>query len=423
MSMVVVPSLDLLILSHLFMTTIDRTYERMRVNVAILSCSQAALFVANSILISTAALIGVALAPEPVYATVPIAMLFLFGMGGAMPASLLMKKIGRRAGFQIGLLFHILGALLSGYAIVVHSFMLFGFGIALLGVGNAIGAFYRFAAADVANESYRSRAISYVLAGSVVAAFIGPNLANLTKTSVSDALFAGSYWALAIVYGISLILISFLKVPTIDVQAEKKKGRKLREIARQPQFILAVVAATIGYGVMNLLMTSTPLAMEASGLSFTLTSQVIQWHIFAMFAPSFFTGHLIKKYGEFNIILAGLLALLGSALFTFAFGLTFFSFVTTLVLLGIGWNFTFLGGTTLLTTTYTHSEKAIVQGFNDVFVFSIVTLTALMSGVLHHLWGWFVLAAVTVIPIVVVTVFTFWTRKRIAPVEVEVAPS
>lgn len=390
----------------------------MRVNVGILSCCQATLFVANSILIATAALIGVVLAPDPLYATVPVAMLFLFGMGGAMPASLLMKKVGRRAGFQIGSIFHIFGALLSGFAITEQSFLLFGFGIAMIGVGNAFGAFYRFAAADVADVSYRSRAISYVLAGSVVAAFIGPNLANLTKNAVPDALFAGSYWALAIVYSIALILITFLKVPEVDKQAEKKKGRPLREIAKQPRFLLAVIAATVGYGVMNLLMTSTPLAMEANGMSFMHTSQVIQWHIFAMFAPSFFTGHLVNKFGELNIILAGLLALLASVFFTFLFGLSFFSFIAALVLLGIGWNFTFLGGTTLLTTTYKPSEKAFVQGFNDLFVFSIVTLTALMSGILHHLWGWFVVAAGASIPIFVVAVFALWTQRRQKSVQV-----
>ena len=400
------------------MTNSDRTYERMRVNVGILSCCQATLFVANSVLIATAALIGVVLAPEPIYATVPVAMLFLFGMGGAMPASLLMKKVGRRAGFQLGSLFHIFGASVSGFAIVEQSFLLFGFGIAMIGIGNAFAAFYRFAAADVADISYRSRAISYVLAGSVVAAFIGPNLANFTKNAVPGALFAGSYWSIAVIYGIALILITFLKVPEVDAEAEKKKGRPLREIAKQPQFLLAVVAATVGYGVMNLLMTSTPLAMEASGMSFMHTSQVIQWHIFAMFAPSFFTGHLVRKFGELNIILAGLFALFTSVLITFVFGLSFFTFIATLVLLGVGWNFTFLGGTMLLTTTYEPSEKAIVQGFNDLFVFSIVTLTALMSGILHHLWGWFVLAGGASIPIFTVVAFTLWIRSRQAAVQV-----
>ena len=202
-------------------------------------------------------------------------------------------------------------ALLSGYAIVLQSFLFFCMGIALIGIGNAFGGFYRFAAADVAEESYRSRAISYVLAGSVVAAFIGPNMAIFTKETISGALFAGSYVSLAVIYFGALILISFLKVPPGNVEAEKKKGRPLRVIAAQPLFILALCSATVAYGVMNLLMTSTPLAMEARGMGFGQTAQVIQWHIFAMFAPSFFTGHLVRKFGDVNIIFTGLMALLG----------------------------------------------------------------------------------------------------------------
>ena len=173
------------------------TIRRMQLNVSILSICQASMFTANSVMIASAALVGMVLAPEPVYATVPISMVFLFGMGFALPASMIMKYIGRRLGFMIGLLFGIFGALLSGYAIVLQSFLLFCMGIALIGIGNAFGSFYRFAAADVADESYRSRAISYVLAGSVVAAFIGPNMANFTKETISGSLFAGSYVSLA----------------------------------------------------------------------------------------------------------------------------------------------------------------------------------------------------------------------------------
>ena len=384
----------------------------MRLNVTILSICQACMFTANSTLIASAALVGVALAPQPLYGTVPIAMLFLFGMGFAMPASLLMKRIGRRSGFIIGLLFGIAGAFVSGYAIISESFYIFCVGVGLIGIGNAFGAFYRFAAADVSTESYRSRAISYVLAGSVVAAFIGPNMTNLTKDMFTGALFAGSYMALSIIYVLSLILVSFLKVPADDTESKKSKGRPLREIAKQPVFLLAVLSATVGYGVMNLLMTSTPLAMEVRGISFGHTAQVIQWHIFAMFAPSFFTGHLVKKFGDLNIIFAGLIALAASVGVVYVFGDTFLVFCASLMLLGVGWNFTFLGGTTLLTTTYEPSEKAIVQGFNDFFVFSTVTLTALLSGVLHHLWGWLTLSSGALVPIALVAMFVIWVQRK-----------
>lgn len=394
------------------MNDTEQVMPRMRLNVVILSLCQACMFTANSTLIASAALIGVMLAPHPLMGTVPVAMLFLFGMGFAMPASLLMKRVGRRNGFMIGLLFGIAGAIVSGFAIISHSFWIFSAGIALIGVANAFGAFYRFAAADVSTESYRSRAISYVLAGSVVAAFIGPNMTNLTKDAFSDALFAGSYMVLAAVYLLSFTLVSFLKVPVTDAEAQKVEGRPLREIAAQPVFILAVVSATVGYGVMNLLMTSTPLAMEVRGIGFGYTAQVIQWHIFAMFAPSFFTGHLVRRFGDLNIIFAGLVALVASVGIVYIVGDSFIGFCISLVLLGIGWNFTFLGGTTLLTKTYRPSEKAIVQGFNDLCVFSTVTLTALMSGVLHHLWGWFALSSGAVVPIVVVAIFVIWVQKK-----------
>lgn len=387
------------------------TMPRMRLNVLILSLCQACMYTANAVLIASAALVGMALAPSPLFATVPVAMVFLFGMGCALPASLLMKRIGRRSGFQIGLLFAISGANLCGYAVLNASFILFCVGIALIGVGNSFGGFYRFAAADVSTESYRSRAISYVLAGSVAAAFIGPNLVNLTKNSLAGAIFSGSYFTLGAVYVLSLILISFLRVPQLDTKDDHKKGRSLREIAKQPEFMLAVASATVGYGVMNLLMTSTPLAMDAREMSFHQTALVIQWHIFAMFAPSFFTGHLVLKFGDLRVIGAGLIALFLSISVPYVVGDSFFSFCLSLVLLGLGWNFTFLGGTTLLTKVYEPSEKAMVQGVNDLCVFSIVTVTAIMSGVLHHIWGWYVLNAGAAIPVFFVTLMVFWVRR------------
>ena len=394
------------------MTEDGANFRRMRLNVLLLSVCQAILYTANSVLIVSAALVGMALASAPIYATVPVAMVFLVGMGCSLPASLLMKRIGRRAGFQIGLVMGITGASLCGFSIVLESFLLFCTGIACIGINNAFGGFYRFAAADVADETYRSRAISYVLAGSVVAAFIGPNMANFTKEVVSGAYFAGTYWGVAVFYVISICLISFLKVPPPSVEEQEKKGRPLRVIASQPKFLIAVVSATVGYGVMNLLMTSTPLAMEVRGMHFGQTAQVIQWHIVAMFAPSFFTGHLVRKFGDLNIILAGVVFLLASVIVSFLFGASFLVFCTALILLGIGWNFTFLGGTTLLTTTYEPSEKAKVQGFNDLCIFSVVSITALLSGILHHYWGWFVLGAGATAPVLLVAAFVIWHRKN-----------
>lgn len=382
----------------------------MRRNVSLLAACQAFMFAANSVLIASAALVGAALADDIVYATVPVAVMFVFGMGFAMPASLLMKRIGRRAGFQVGSLAGIVGALTCAYAIQAHSFTLFCVGVGFIGMHNAFGSFYRFAAADVSSESYRSRAVSYVLAGSVIAAFVGPNMANLTKHLWADAVFSGSYLALSACYVGSLFLISFLQVPREDADEIRTPGRPLKEIAAQPLFVLALLSATVGYGVMNLLMTSTPLAMHARGMDFSQTAQVIQWHIVAMFLPSFFTGHLIARFGDLNVILAGCAALISSICVALFLGDSHVDFLMTLALLGIGWNFTFLGGTTLLTKTYRPSEKAKSQGFNDLCVFSVVSLTALLSGVLHHLSGWFILCAGAAIPVILVGASVLWLR-------------
>lgn len=394
------------------MTAQSNPYHRMTANVCLLSTCGAVMFTVNAILIASAALVGASLAPQPVYATVPVFLLFVLNMGFAMPASLLMKWIGRRAGFQIGAAIGCLGGVISAYAISMQSFALFCLGVAMIGVHNSFGTFYRFAAADVSSEEFRSRAISYVLAGSVLAAFLGPNIANFTKSMVAGELFAGSYWAVSFLFFLEFLLVSFLKVPDLNREEEKKAGRPLREIVLRPLFLVALGSATVGYGVMNLLMTSTPLAMHELGLGFGKTAQVIQWHIVAMFAPSFFTGHLIKRFGEMNIITWGLVALVASIVASFILGGTFISFVASLVLLGLGWNFTFIGGTTLVTSTYKPSEKAKVQGFNDTFMFSIVSFTALMSGVLHHLWGWYVLCAGTLVPIFIISGFILWFRTQ-----------
>ena len=387
----------------------------MRINIGLLAACQALMFTANSVLIATAALVGIMLLDDPTYATVPVAIVFVFGMGCAMPASLLMKKIGRRAGFQIGSIFGIAGSILCGMAIIQHNIYIFCVGIGCLGIHNAFGNFYRFAAVDVATDDYKSRAISFVLAGSVISAFAGPNLANLTREVVGTAIFAGSYFALAVCYLVALCIISFLQVPDARESQTHEVGRRLFTIAKQPTFIISVFSATVGYGVMNLLMTSTPLAMDKNGLSFGHTAQVIQWHIAAMFAPSFVTGHLLKKFGDVAIMLTGVIAFIVSIVVATTLESTFITFCMSLIFLGIGWNFTFLGGTTLLTTSYRQSEKAKAQGFNDLCVFSVVSITALSSGILHHTLGWQVLCIGALIPVIVLGVAIIWYRIRSIP--------
>ena len=366
---------------------------------------------ANSSILVTSTLAGLALAPSKGWATLPLGIQFLATTACTFPASLLMKHIGRKAGFVIGLLLAIVGALIATSAIVVQSFAGFCVGAALIGAFNGFGQYYRFAAADVASENFRSRAISYVLAGGVIAAFLGPNLALWTRSSIDAAMFAGSYLSLVGLYLGSLVAVIFMHIPRPTLAESHGRGRSLRQIVRQPGFVVAVLGGMIGYGVMNLLMTATPLAMQGHGHGFADTSFVIQWHILGMFLPSFFTGHLIRYFGVLKIMLAG------GVLLIFCVGVNLLGssvshFWSALLVLGVGWNFLFIGATNLLTKSYQPIEKAKTQGLNDLLVFGTVGITALSSGFLHHELGW-KNVNLSVIPwIVLVFLVTLWLRHR-----------
>lgn len=379
----------------------------MKRNVFILAICQALLVTTSSLLIASSALVGQQLA-NPALATVPLGMQFLGMMSSTFPASLLMKHIGRRLGFMCGAVIGIGGGALATYAIFEHSFINFSLGCLMLGVFNGFGQFYRFAAADVATRDYRSRAISLVLAGGVVAAFAGPNLANLLRDTLTVE-FAGSYAAVIIIHGLALLLLTTLNIPPPSEEERTGKGRSLLAIASQPVYIVAVISAMIGYGVMNLVMAATPLAMDYYEHSFSSTAFVIQWHILGMFVPSFFTGHLIKRFGVLNIMSIGGVTLIGCVISSFS-GVGFWHFWTGLVLLGIGWNFLFIGATNLLTETYQPAEKAKAQALNDFLVFGTVTVTAFSSGTLQHYFGWQMVNAGIIPLIVLVLAATTWLR-------------
>jgi MFS family permease len=359
----------------------------MKHNVLLLSSCQALMMSANSLLIASAALVGVTLADDPAMATLPIALLFVGVLSCTFPASMLMKIIGRRGGFLFGLLFGAAGAAIAATAIYKGSFAGFCLGTLSIGVFNGFGQYYRFAAADVAAPGYRSRAIAYVMAGGVVAAFVGPNLARVTRGMLPSAEFAASFAALVALYALSMLALAFARIPPTTVEERSGTARPLPAIGRQPKFLVAVVGATIAYGVMNLMMTATPLAMAHHGHEFGDTAFVIQWHVFGMFAPSFATGHLIRRFGIANIMLTGS-ALIATSIGANLLGAAVPHFWSALVFLGVGWNFLFLGATTLLTETYAPAEKAKTQGLNDLLVFTTVAVTALSSGYLHHQFGW-----------------------------------
>ena len=356
-------------------------------NVALLSACQGLLLTNNSILIATHALAGYALAADKALATLPLTAYIVGAALTTMPASLLMRRLGRRAGFTLGAAFGIAGALICAWAAFAHYFWLLCGGAVVLGAYNATGQYYRFAAADSASVDFKSKAISLVLAGGIAGGILGPETSKISKDFFMQAAFAGSYLSLGVFCLLAIGLMALIDIPPLTVAERKESGRPLTAIARQPAFLVAVLSAVVGYGVMNLLMTATPLAMVARRHPFSDAAFVIQWHVIAMFAPSFVTGTLIKRYGVINVMLTGVALNLGCIAVALA-GLEVAHFWGAMVLVGVGWNFMFIGGTTLLTECHTPSERAKAQGANDLAIFLTMIATSLSSGLLFTLQGW-----------------------------------
>jgi len=364
-----------------------RRMLRMRHNVLLLSLCQALMMTGNSLIIATSALVGLALATDKSLATLPLALQFLATMLTTIPASQLMRLVGRRTGFLIGVTLGLIGAGLAAYAIHHKVFVLFGVATFFIGMFNGFAVFYRFAAVDTASEDFRARAISYVMAGGVIAAFLGPNLASISRELVISAEFVGSYLALMGVYVLSFIAVLFIDIPKLSAAERSTSGRPLAAIMRQPRFLVALTAGALGYGIMSLVMTATPLVMHQHAYTFGDTAFVIQWHVFGMFAPSFVTGSLIRRFGLSNVMLAGALATAACVAVNLS-GQGMWQIWSALVLLGIGWNFLFVGATTLLTETYQPAEKAKTQAINDFLVIATVTAAVLSAGSLQHHFGW-----------------------------------
>jgi MFS family permease len=368
----------------------------------ILSLCQALMMSGNALMVTVAALVGSMLAEDKSLATLPLALQFLATMLSTIPASLMMGRFGRKTGFLFATVMGMSGGALAVYAILYQDFWLFCLAALLLGIFNAFGGYYRFAAAEDVDEEHRSRAISYVLAGGIIAAFLGPNLANYGQNLILDARFAGSFVFIIVFYGLSMLLISFAKFDRTTVTHPSHAGRPLPVIARQPKTIVAIICAMLGYAVMSLIMTATPLAMDHQHHQFNDTAFVIQWHVLGMFAPSFFTGHIIRRIGVARVLW------LGAILATMTIGInllgsSFWHFMSALILLGISWNFLFIGGTTLLTETYTPEERAKTQAMNDFLVFTATFSASLSAGALLHLLGWW-WVNVAVIPLVLIII-------------------
>jgi len=384
-------------------------------NIPLLAFAQAMMMSNNSLMVTASALVGYGLADDKALATLPLASGFIAVMFTSIPAAWLMHHIGRKAGFLLAILIGVSGAALATWSILHQQFWGFVAASFLTGMHNGFGNYYRFAAADAVTTDLKGRAVSYILAGGVVAAIVGPNLANISRDWIGSAPFAASFAVVMGLYLCSGIALSLLRLPA---QAEdhvdlSEPVRPLREIARQPAYQTALICGALGYGVMSLVMTATPLAMSHHAHGMGDTSFVIQWHVLAMFAPSFFTGRLIEAWGMQRVMLMG--AVFGILCVTINLaGTSLWHFWMALVLLGLGWNFLFIGATTLLTSCYRPAEKARVQASNDFTVFTVVTLSSLSAGALQHQFGW-QMVNIGVLPLLAVILIALIRFRRHQP--------
>ncbi len=366
----------------------DEAGDRLaRRNALVLAVTQAFAGANNAVIISAGSIVGATIAPDKGLATLPITFMVLGMWLGTLPVGALAKTYGRRFALQSGTVFGTLAGLIACTAILQGSFVLFLVGAFCGGLYAAAHQSYRFAAADTASDSFRPKAVSWVLAGGLFAGLIGPQLIIFTKDFWAPYLFAATFLGQAIVAVLAGLVLSFVRFPKPAGQAAKATGRPLFEIVRTPRFLIAVMCGVASYTTMNLVMTSAPLAMVDCGHSVTSAALGLQWHILAMYAPSFFTGSLIVRFGVKQVVMAGLALLIASALVGIS-GITIAHFWTTLILLGLGWNFAFIGATTMVTQCHRPEERNKVQAFNDFLVFGSMAVGSFASGKVLATAGW-----------------------------------
>ena len=365
------------------------------------------LFLTNNVtFIAINGLVGLSLAPLGWMATLPV---MGYVVGGALSTGLVAKtqqRFGRKVSFQMGLAVALGSALLCAWAVVHKDFWLLCTATVVAGYYNANAGLYRFAAAELAPPAWREKAVSLVMAGGLIGAVLGPNLAQQTRTLMSVP-FAGAYVALAVVALLAMGVLSFIEFPASPLKKSGTGGRPLKEIMRQPAFIVAAATGALGYGVMNLLMAATPLAMQQCSLPFSDVALVLEWHVIGMFAPGFFTGHLIKRFGTLPIMGVGV-ALNALCIGVALSGVELHQFLIALFFLGVGWNFLFTGSTTLSLQTYTAEEKDRAQGALNFFVFATLALSAFASGVLVTTRGWTLLNYGSLVPVALTGAALVW---------------
>jgi MFS family permease len=383
----------------------------MNKNLWLLAAAQGLFLTNNVVFIAINGLVGLSLAPLGWMATLPV---MGYVVGGALSTGLVAKtqsRYGRRGSFQIGLLVALLSALLCAYAAWSRQFWLLVTATVVAGYYSANGQLYRFAAAELAVPAFREKAVSLVMAGGLIGAVLGPNLAARTK-ALFEVPFVGAYLALALVAVLSMALMAFVSFPPVPPKAAgSPAGRPLAEILRQPVFVVATLAAALGYGVMNLLMAATPLAMQVCGFPFSDTALVLEWHVIGMFAPGFFTGHLIKRFGVLPVMGVGVL--LNAACIAVALsGVDLHQFLIALFLLGVGWNFLFTGSTTLSLQAWRPEEKDRAQAAINFFVFATMALTSFASGALVTTRGWTLLNLGSLLPVALTGAALGWLALK-----------
>ena len=366
------------------------------------------LFLTNNVLfVAVNGLVGLSLAPHSWMATLPILGYVVGGALSTGPVASSQARWGRKASFQIGLVVAFFSTLLATYAVIDKNFWLLVAATVVAGYYNANGQLYRFAATELAKPEYRERAVSMVLAGGIVGGVIGPNLAKWTQ-HLGDAPFAGAYAALAVLALIAMGVISLVTFPpVVPKKPGADGGRPLGVIMRQPVFIVSTAAAALGYGVMNILMAASPIAMQVCGHPFKDAALVLEWHVIGMFAPGFFTGHLIRRFGVITILSAGVVLNLLSVAIALS-GVEVMYFLISMFLIGVGWNFLFTAGTALSLKAYQPEEKDKVQGAINFCVFVVMMITSFSSGALVTTQGWTLLNYISLIPVGLTGIAVLW---------------
>ena len=365
-----------------------QVYVLMNKNLWLLIFSQIFAFTAAPVTVFLSGIIGSNLSPTKSLATLPMAVSVVGIALFAFFAAKLMSIVGRRLGFIYASVGTCLASLITAYSIIIESFFVFNLGCFLIGGGIAFSHQYRFAAVEVVEKDYAPKAISIILLAGIGSAFIGPNIANISKDIVHDHLYVGSYLALSLLAISSTIFLLFYKEPIRQSKIQNKSGRSYLKLISQPRFLQALIASGFAYAVMSFLMTATPISMHVmEKITLSKTSLVIQFHILAMFLPSLVTGSLIKRFGHSKIMYVGVLLFL-ITIFTSLFEQSFNNYLIALIFLGLGWNFLFISGTSLLVLCYREEEKFKAQGFNDLIVYSIQAIASLSAGLFLSLTSW-----------------------------------